>query len=261
VMYFGGDTLIGRLWTDPSMPSAAMDWVVERIREFTGGFPLVVNLEGVVLDQSPIGAKDGQHLMSSRIALPVLKKLGVVAVTTANNHSYDFGLEAFDRSARSLEASGIRVLQHGDLAGFGAVNLLPLTFKRSNFFDHAFIQTPSQLESICALQKASPLIVLPHWGDEYTDTGGAFESRTLEKLTQCGVSAVIGAHTHRASEKVQLRAGGALQSVFSLGNLIFDQTGADVSGSLVELRAFRQGTIALRVIPIPNFYEMSNPSK
>jgi hypothetical protein len=39
-----------------------------------------------------------------------------------------------------------------------------------------------------------------------------------------------------------------------MGNLIFDQTGDKVSGALVQLRSFRQGTIAPRIISIPNFF-------
>jgi poly-gamma-glutamate synthesis protein (capsule biosynthesis protein) len=43
--------------------------------------------------------------------------------------------------------------------------------------------------------------------------------------------------------------------VASDGNLTFDHSGVAVSGSLVELRVFRQGTIALRIIPVPNLFE------
>jgi poly-gamma-glutamate synthesis protein (capsule biosynthesis protein) len=117
------------------------------------------------------------------------------------------------------------------------------------------IREVAQLQSICVAPSASPLIVLPHWGADYSDVAATFENAMLDKMADCGVSAVIGAHSHRASTKIDLRASGGLQSIFSMGNLIFDQTGTDVSGSLVELRVFRQGTMALRIIPIPNFFE------
>jgi poly-gamma-glutamate synthesis protein (capsule biosynthesis protein) len=260
VMYFGGDTYIGRGWTQPAMQASTTDWLARQITDVTAGHPFVVNLEGVVLEEQPAGANNVQHLMLARLTLPLLKKLGVTAASLANNHAYDFGEEGLAQSARLLEEGGIRALRHGTVTELGSMSVLPLTFKRSYFFDHAVIRSVSQLKSICDLRAASPLIVLAHWGADYTAAHGPFENEALNTLANCGVSAVIGSHSHQASKTVELRSGGTLQSVFSVGNLVFDQTGADVSGSLVEMRVFRQGTIALRIIPIPNFFAMlKNP--
>jgi poly-gamma-glutamate capsule biosynthesis protein CapA/YwtB (metallophosphatase superfamily) len=256
VFYFGGDTYIGRGWTDAAQRPATMDWLSHQIRHVTAGNPLLINLEGVVLERQPSGANTVQHLMLARLALPLLSKLRLAAVNLANNHAHDFGEEGLDQTAAHMEAAGIGVLRHGIISDIGALKVLPLTFKRSYFFDHATIRAISELEWICHLQGASPLIVLAHWGDDYTDTTGPFEKEALDHLAKCGVSAVIGAHSHRAAKGIELRAGGALQSVFSMGNLIFDQASPVVSGALVELRVFRQGTIALRIIPIPNFFAM-----
>ena len=98
--------------------------------------------------------------------------------------------------------------------------------------------------------------MLAHWGPDYSAVPGSFESDALSDLATCGVSVVIGSHSHVASPSIEVRSGGVLQSVFSTGNLIFDQMGSQVSGSLVEMRVFRQGTIALRIIPIPNFFTL-----
>ena len=155
-----------------------------------------------------------------------------------------------------LEAANIRAFRHGIISDFGPVKILPLTFKRSYFFDHAVIRTPLQLKTFCMAGGKSPLIVLAHWGKDYVADASPFENELLNTMADCGISAVIGSHTHRASTKVEIRAGGALQSIFSMGNLIFDQTGPSISGSLVELRGFRQRTIALRIIPIPNVFSV-----
>jgi len=44
--------------------------------------------------------------------------------------------------------------------------------------------------------------------------------------------------------------------VFSLGNLLFDQTSPRGSGALLELRVFKQGTVAARLVPVPNLFEL-----
>jgi AmmeMemoRadiSam system protein B len=257
VIYFGGDTYIGRGWVDPAMRASGMNWLAGQIKALTGDFPLVVNLDGIVLDKRPAGANDGNHLMLSELALPVLKILGATAVNSANSHARHFGQEELEESTRLLEANDIRVLRHGVAAQFGGVNIFPLNLDRRYFPDH---DVRSQLESICALQSTSPLIVLANWGGDYSDQLRPFERKVTEELAKCGVSALIGAHSRRAFSRAEVRAGGALQSVFSMGKLISDQTGVDISGALVEMRGFRQGTVALRVIPIPNFAEIFKSS-
>jgi poly-gamma-glutamate synthesis protein (capsule biosynthesis protein) len=51
--------------------------------------------------------------------------------------------------------------------------------------------------------------------------------------------------------------GGEFAMVFSLGNLLFDQRGERVSSALVELRLFKQGTFATRLVPLPNLFELA----
>ena len=51
-------------------------------------------------------------------------------------------------------------------------------------------------------------------------------------------------------------AGGDVAEFYSLGNFLFDQSAARSSGAMVELRVFEQGTIFMRAIPLPNFFDM-----
>ena len=44
---------------------------------------------------------------------------------------------------------------------------------------------------------------------------------------------------------------------YSLGNFLFDQSAARASGALVEMRIFEQGTVFMRNIPLPNFFDMA----
>ena len=43
-----------------------------------------------------------------------------------------------------------------------------------------------------------------------------------------------------------------------LGNLFFDQRGSRGSGALLEVRFFRQGTFAMRLIPVPNLFDLGS---
>jgi poly-gamma-glutamate synthesis protein (capsule biosynthesis protein) len=74
-------------------------------------------------------------------------------------------------------------------------------------------------------------------------------------MHSCGVSAIVGTHSHRASAQIEALQGGEYQLTFSLGNLLFDQRSERSSGALLELRVFEQGTFATRLVPVPNLYE------
>ena len=106
------------------------------------------------------------------------------------------------------------------------------------------------------MQARPPLLAFVHWGQEYTTSAGAAEYAAAQAMQACGVGAIIGAHPHQAAARIEALQGGEYQLTYSLGNLLFDQTAGRSSGALLELRAFRQGTYATRLIPIPNLFEL-----
>ena len=55
IVYFGGDTFIGRWFTRPLADPEIARHVVAKVRAVTAGAPLIVNLEGVLLDDPPYG--------------------------------------------------------------------------------------------------------------------------------------------------------------------------------------------------------------
>ncbi len=256
-LYFAGDTFIGRGWLALAQQPDVIDRVVNSVRALTGGGPLIVNLEGVLLEELPAGANPMQHFMPAAIAIPVLKRLGVVAASLANNHAYDFGEEGATNSSLLLDRAGILPLHHFMPMSVGNATVLPLTLKKGYFYEHDVVRTIDELQRICSIHSRGPLIAFMHWGPDYTSSPSRFEGEVLEKFQRCGLSLIVGAHSHRASDNVELRLGGHQQSVFSMGNFIFDQSGPAVSGSLVEVRFFKQGTVAVRIIPHANHYDVA----
>jgi poly-gamma-glutamate synthesis protein (capsule biosynthesis protein) len=108
---------------------------------------------------------------------------------------------------------------------------------------------------LCSKEARPPLIVFIHWGEEFASAAGSDEYSVASTLHSCGVSAIIGTHSHVASSSVEALQGGEYQMTFSLGNLLFDQRTAPSSGALVEMRIFELGTYTTRIVPIPNFFE------
>ncbi|MEM6587437.1 MAG: AmmeMemoRadiSam system protein B [Pseudomonadota bacterium] len=246
---FGGDVLTGRYMGPVLADANAQAAILNSLTELRNGAPLVINLEGVIT-QSPVGnAPAGAHLMSSVIAPDFLKSAGVVAAGLANNHAHDFGTEAAQMTSDILEQAGIKSLLPGKPVDLGPVRVVALNALPGR---DPWVE---DFTDLCELRAEAPLIVFAHWGQEYENRASPAEAQLADQAANCGISAVIGAHSHVASTTIELSPKGA-PFVFSLGNLLFDQTSARSSGALAELRVFKHGSIALRLIPIPNLFEL-----
>jgi len=261
ITYFGGDVFLGRRFTHSLLNKNGQSAVIDGVRHLTAGQPLVVNLEGVITAELPIGIPPERHLMDDGIAGPILQAINVTAAGLANNHSFDLGPDGLIASKKTLRARGIRPLPHAAVVDLGAFRLVTLNFVGSGDTKGYPVvrrtdarRRPLDITRLCASAAPPPLVALVHWGTEYTSQTGPTEQQIGEELAACGVNLIIGAHSHQASRKLELVGGGETLMFYSLGNLLFDQVSPRGSGALVELRIFKQGTFATRVIEAPNFY-------
>jgi len=191
--------------------------------------------------------------MHAKLALPELKKLGVVAVSLANNHTLDFGKEARGRMVKLLREQDIVPLLEGPPADLGR-------FRLGVAADVANRPEPARdllnSESFESWKVAArPLFALLHDGIEYAEVPGARERHLASWAEAAGATLVLGCHPHRPSPGWE-RSPQALH-FHSLGNLIFDQIDPKNGGGLVEVRFFEQGTWAARWIPLGNLFRDS----
>jgi poly-gamma-glutamate synthesis protein (capsule biosynthesis protein) len=254
-LFFGGDVLLGRYFLPLLHDAKAWGMIRDAVTAVTRGKPLVINLEGVLLDGPVSGVGPDAHVMTSEDAAPMLAALHVVAAGLANNHANDLGPEGRAESVVQLKALGIAPMEHGTVTDLGAVPVLALNFVGGKLVGDT-IADPDNLDWVCGVNAAAPLVAFVHWGDEYTSVASGEEREIAAKLARCGVVLVVGDHSHQASAQVEAVAGGASQMVFSLGNLLFDQSSPRGSGALLEVRVFKQGTVAARMVPMGNLFEV-----
>ena len=265
ISYFGGDVFVGRHFTALLARAEIRDRIVAEIRKVTGGAPLTINLEGAMLEETPQGLPALRHAMPAGLAAPILEALGVRAAGLANNHSHDLGKIGLSETLKALSARAIRPLRHMEVVDMGAYRLVAINFIGVGDYkgypaarrgDPAAKRKPDT-DALCALAARPPLVAFVHWGQEYVHSAREEELALSRDLLRCGVSAVIGAHSHLAAPAPVLAAGGDQVMIYSVGNLIFDQFSTTSSGALAELRVFRHGTFALRMIPLPNMYDLA----
>jgi poly-gamma-glutamate synthesis protein (capsule biosynthesis protein) len=79
-----------------------------------------------------------------------------------------------------------------------------------------------------------PVIVMPHWGDEYAPTAPDRVREKARELVAAGAFAIIGSHPHVIEDKEWI---DNVPVIYSLGNLLFDQyfSPAVMLGNIAEL--------------------------
>ncbi|MBR1255185.1 AmmeMemoRadiSam system protein B [Bradyrhizobium sp. AUGA SZCCT0240] len=260
VFYFGGDVFPGRWLTAALVQPEKRSQIIDVVRTLTGGGPMIVNLEGVMMDDPPPGLSADLHVFTTAVAAPVLKGFNVVVAGIANNHSFDLGAGGLKEMRRSLSRLNIKPLEHLKVIDLGAFRLVALNFIGARSYAQYPVMRAGDLERLCRMTIRPPVVALVHWGEEYTVEPSSTVIKQAEAIHRCGVVAIVGAHTHRAVSGPASMWGGEFQMTYSLGNLLFDQHSPRASGAILEMRVFAQQTIATRIIAAPNFFDNTNPT-
>ena len=225
---FAGDTFFGRHLAPVISQPEIRDRLLAEIEAVLGGCPLVLNLEGVMVPEMPTGIGEMQLAMPEDLTLDWLKRLNVVAVSIANNHSRDLGDEPRAAMAARLEAAGIAVLDGVEAVDLGPLRAIALTDLENASDLRTGLVTDADLEAVTRSDAAPPLAAFMHWGTEYEAEPGSRETQLVDALRQAAVSLIVGAHPHVASDGLAALAGGESLLAYSLGNFLFDQPGRKI---------------------------------
>jgi poly-gamma-glutamate synthesis protein (capsule biosynthesis protein) len=203
-----------------------------------------VNLETAV---SKLGtAADKQYTFTADYSLlPALRKSGVTIVNVANNHSFDFGRDAFVDTLKNIHKSGLRHIGGGmnyknawsptivtaqgikvAFIGVGKVNGGPesiATYKSagvtSNWDEKGVLAAIKEAKAITPV-----VIILVHWGVERTHCARTIEKRSANIWIAAGATAIIGSHPHY-QQAIVTKNGSTV--AYSLGNLAFYSSQGD----------------------------------
>lgn len=257
LVYLGGDVHFARAMTRALADADAAERVVAAVRERTGGNPLIVNLEGVILPNVPSGLPHMTLAMPADMTADMMKRLGIVAAGLANNHAGDLGDAGRAETLAALDAAGIAHFGQGGRFDIGRLSVLGLTDIDSNGPPYSDLVNEKLLESLLVADPARPVAAFVHWGREYVPAPSRRETDLAEAMRLRGATVIAGAHPHVASDGLAALAGGEAIMAYSLGNMIFDQSSDRASGRLLELRVFEQGTVFARLVDLPNLFDLA----
>ncbi|MGM9480754.1 CapA family protein [Roseateles sp. NT4] len=196
----------------------------------------IANLECVIATGGTRAVKPWTFRAHPRV-LDVLRR-HVDAVSLANNHSGDFGPQAFAQMLGRLQQAGLPYFGGGSdlrsahrpaiierqglrIALLGYNEMFPRRFEAGPDSPGIAWADEEQIVADIRAARAQADVVIPfmHWGQEHSETAHARQRALARLMIRAGADAVVGTHPHvrQDSEIIDGRP-----VVYSLGNFVFD---------------------------------------
>ncbi|ANH70288.1 poly-gamma-glutamate biosynthesis protein [Mitsuaria sp. 7] len=169
--------------------------------------------------------------------LDVLRR-HVDAVSLANNHSGDFGPEAFAQMLTRLDRAGLPHFGGGTdlrsahrpviierqglrIALLGYNEMFPRQFEAGPDSPGIAWADEEQIVADIDAARAQADVVIPfmHWGEEHSETSHARQRALARVMIRAGADAVVGTHPH-VRQDTEVIDGKPV--IYSLGNFVFD---------------------------------------
>jgi poly-gamma-glutamate capsule biosynthesis protein CapA/YwtB (metallophosphatase superfamily) len=265
-LVFAGDTVLddapGDLIAKGGDPFAGLASV------FAAADIRLLNLECVIATQGEPADKFYTFRAHPRV-VPVLKR-HVDAVALANNHSGDYGPQAFSEMLSLMTRSGLAFVGGGhDLTQAHT----PLLFERrglriavlsyNEFHPRSFeagfnrpgvawsedAHVVRDIKAARSVHRADVVIPIMHWGWENEPQSNARQQHLARLMIDAGADAVLGAHPH-VKQEVGLHRGKPV--VYSVGNFVMKETdnAQQRQGWMVRLELDAHGVRLLETMPV-----------
>ncbi|WP_322937196.1 CapA family protein [Nocardioides bizhenqiangii] len=267
-----GDVMLVRNVPDAAASLAPMTPLLRRADLTVGNLESTLSTDG-----QPTQGSDS--FGGSPALVPLLRQAGFDAVSLANNHTGDFGPVAlvetvdvladsavvpFGAGATLREASLPAVLEAGGtrfaFLGFNAIGETPAATPTGpgalsvRMPPRTGPLVPADLDRVVRLvrradRQADAVVVLPHWGEQYTHRPWPVQREVARELVAAGADLVVGGHPH------WVQGADAIDGVpvlHSLGNFVFDmywQPPQVREGVVLEATWWGDELKAVRLVP------------
>jgi hypothetical protein len=203
----------------------------------------VVNLECAVT------AVQGRGFRAPHAATAALHGAGVRAVSLANNHAGDAGVEGLTQTVQALAAAQVQAFGQTpeplrlEVPGSATCSLF-------GWDENGAVNAAALAERFRGVEH---VIVFAHWGTEQSRVPTEAQRAVARVFIEAGARMVVGAGPHAVQP---LEWIGGVPVAWSLGNLVFDDSGPDAEwrrGALLEVTLSKEGNIVrcrLREVPV-----------
>jgi len=264
-MVFVGDVMLD--WGPAKYVAAGHDPFENFASIFQDADVVVGNLECVIATSGT--PEDKPYIFrASPAVLPFLGR-HLSAVSVANNHTGDFGKQAFVEELDRLQEAQVPyfgggrtladarrpliLMRHGlRIALLGYNEFKPRSFAANETTPGVAWsiddQVLSDIRNARSKWQADVVIPFMHWGEEYTPQPNERQTKFARQMIDAGAALVIGAHPH-VTQGVDAYHGGLI--FYSLGNFVFNDDETDPNayqGWCVRVKVDRKGTRSWDII-------------
>lgn len=249
-----GDIMQGREANFQSTKANNFNLPFLETAEFLGSADLTFgNLEAPYSTNCPV-IRDGMQLCANPKNIEGLKFSGIDLVSIANNHIKDKGEEGYNTTKQVLSENSIKYVE-------GELVIQEVKGVKFGFLAYSGIYKPFDMVKIKndienAKKNCDFLIVMPHWGKEYTRTalaGGNVAPDDPKKIARemidAGTDLILGNHPHWYQG---LEIYKEKPIVYSHGNFVFDQDWSkETTEGFVTKLTFQKNKLAdIKLYPI-----------
>ncbi len=265
----GGDVMLARWVEQKALSAGGWDKIFENISDTLSAPDCsFVNLE------SPIKGKKPQTQINSMIfaakpdSVGALVSAGIDAVTLANNHVTDQGLQGLQETKSILTDNNISYVGAGESSeealsgatiqcGGVKIGLVGSTYGTNFPADGVSVAGLEDVtETIEKLSNETDyVIVLAHWGSEYNSSPSPYQQEIAHDYVDAGADLVVGSHPH-VLQPTETYKGSLI--AYSLGNLVFDQAsrGKKTEGALLKVELDKKNqNFEIIPIQIKNYFQ------
>ena len=232
----------------------------------------IVNLESPLSDRGEAAFKSGSVFKGEQHHIKALTAVPFDVVTLANNHVFDYGVDAFQDTMDVLNRNNIQWTGAGmsfkEACTPIVININDIQIAIVNFSEGEDLTSagknpgvmgwdlPKIEDTIKSLKpKVDFIIVISHCGIEYIPFPPPYVTRAFKQMAEAGANIVIGHHPH-VPQGIQFHNNIPL--IYSLGNFVFYQQ-TDLYyrklGYFVGLALNKDSLLSLELIP----YEINDP--
>lgn len=209
------------------------------------------NLECVA---SPLGERTSPFptLRAPVLAIPLIRDAGFDVVSLANNHTEDFGKDAFADMVARLDQAGLPHIGQGFRSIHPEEPLIrEVRGVRVGFIAFGDVEAHKAYRDVArARPKVDVLVIFNHWGREDSVAPIPIQRSLGHGLIEAGADLIVGTHAH-VLQPEEWYHGKLI--FYGLGNFVFSGMGHDERrrvGGYLEVDVDRRGVVARRLYRI-----------
>jgi len=213
------------------------------------------NLETAITDRGTPEENKEYVYRGPAQALPAIREAGFDVLSLANNHTMDFGWIGLQDTMEALNEHDLLHIGAGhdeeeayapaivEVKGFkvafiGVSNVIWKTYWKAGKNYPGMAEAYDPARAIAAIEKADSqadlVVVMVHWGTEYTDQPEPYQVDKGRRFIDAGADLVIGSHPH-VLQGFESYKGRWI--AYSLGNFVFSGTKSPQSAETGVLTA------------------------